>query len=188
MLPLALLTPAATVEAMLANADQGEAWVLNRVVATLVQDAGRTAAAVDIARRPGVTAQTRAVVPPCCSRCALLAGRVYKRGAAFRRHPLCKCIAVPTTVAAAPGLVTDPAAMVEQGLVRGLSKADTEVILAGADMGQVVNVRGRASGLTVGSSVIERAGRPTPAGILAAADGDPDATLRALRAHGYLAA
>lgn len=189
MVPLTLITPAATVEAMLANADQGEAWVLDRIVATLIQDAGRTATAVDIGRRLGVNAQVRALNPPSCARCVVLAGRVYGRGAGFARHPLCDCIGVPTTQAVAPDLVVDPTEMLERGLVRGLSKADTEAVLThGADLGRVVNVRGRAAGLKVGSSVTQREGRHTPAGILAATDGDPEATLRALRKHGYLAA
>src|SRR5690606_19460949 len=69
-----LLTAGAATVEMLDKAASNEAF--DRLVLTLVNDAGRTAAAVDIARRPAITGHIRSLNLPSCSRCAVLAGRV----------------------------------------------------------------------------------------------------------------
>jgi hypothetical protein len=179
--PEALLTGQAAA-GMLDEADTDAAFVA--LVATLVQDAGRTATLVDAGRRPAVTGHMRHLNPPSCPRCAILAGRVYRFSTGFQRHPQCDCLMVLTTRQAGAAHVTDPMAAFEAGQVRGLSRADTEAIRLGADMGQVVNVRRRSAGLMQGSSVMERGGRLTPQGIFrVVGDGDP---LPLLRQHGYI--
>lgn len=182
--PAALLTPPPAAIDMLSKAANQQA--LDRLVATLVQDAGRTASAVDMARRPAVTGYVRSLNPPSCSRCAVLAGRVYRYSTGFQRHPLCDCIMTMTTDDLGLDLVIDPTVMVERGQVRGLSKADQEAVSLGADLGQVVNVRSRGAGLSIAGSVLVRTGRPTPAGILRTAADDRVEAVRLLRTHGYL--
>lgn len=161
---------------------------LDRLVSALVMDASRTAATVDLGRRPALTGYIRSLNGPSCPRCAILAGRVYRYSTGFRRHPGCDCLMTPTTLDRGRSLVTDPMAALRDGQVRGLSKADTEAVLEhGADFGKVVNIRRREAGLTVGSSVFARAGKLTPQGILHVASDRADA-VRLLTKHGYIAA
>lgn len=155
------------------------------LILAMVQDAGRTAAAVDMGRRPVITGYVRSLMPPSCSRCAVLAGRVYRYSQGFQRHPRCDCLMTPTSQEIGPALVTDPTEAVERGWVRGLSKGDREALDQGADLGQVVNVRRRESGLTVGSSVMERGGRLTPQGIQRIAS-DRAQAVELLRANRYI--
>ena len=157
----------------------------DRLIASLVQDAGRTAAAVDIARRPALTGYVRSLNPPSCGRCAVLAGRIYRYSTGFARHPGCDCLMTPTTLSDGLDLVTDPSDLVANGQIRGLSKGDQSALDNGADLGQVVNVRKKAAGLTVGSSVLERAGRLTPQGILRVAS-TRDEQIALLKRFGYL--
>jgi hypothetical protein len=178
-----LLTSPDGLRPLLEKAESSDA--LARLVGTLTVDASRTAAVVDAATRPAVTGYVRSLQPPSCSRCAILAGRVYPTDTGFARHPRCDCIMTPTTLAAGRDLVTDPMVAFERGQVRGLSKADTEAIRVGADIDQVVEVRRKRAGLAVGSSVIARAGRMTPEGIMRLAEGRADA-VRLLRRFGYL--
>ena len=184
--PSALLTGEAELAARLEKATDG--YVLDRLVATFVQDAGRTASAVDMARRPGVDGYVRVLNPPSCSRCAILAGRFYGWSSGFRRHPLCDCIHQMSTHQAAVGQTVDVAAMAAAGQIMGLTSVQGEAILAGAEPSQVVNTTSRAAGLTVSSSVLQRSGRSTPAEVLALADGDRTVAIAGLRANGYLAA
>lgn len=159
---------------------------VDRLVSTLVQDAGRTASAVGIASRPAVTAHVRMLNLPSCGRCAVLAGRVYRWSSGFQRHPKCDCVMVPTTLAAGTELTLDGRKAALAGQIRGLSKADMEAIEMGADLGRVVNVRSRKAGLTVGSSVVVRGGKPTPQAIIGAASTRDEAVLL-LKRHGYIA-
>lgn len=170
-----------------------------RLVSTLVMDAGRTALAVDRATRPAVTGVVRAITTPCCARCAVLAGRVYRFDEAFQRHPRCDCIPIGTTLALGRELATDPMELFRSGQIRstrtnaqgqtvsvpGLSRADTKALNNGADISQVVNVRRKGAGLVEGSSVLVRAGRPTPEFIIRTAS-DRDERLTLLRRFGYI--
>src|SRR5690606_31251703 len=99
---------------------------------------------------------------PSCSRCAVLAGRVYRFSDGFQRHPGCDCVMIPTTVAA-PDLTYDPAQLARDGRVTGLSKSDLRALGEGADFNQVVNVRAKKAGLRQSGEALTRAGRPTPA-------------------------
>ena len=153
----------------------------DRLVLSLIADAGRTAASVDLATRPAVSGYVRSLNPPSCSRCAVLAGRVYRYSTGFQRHPKCDCLMTPTNEAVGQSLVTQPTG----DQIRGLSAADRAAVGAGADLSQVVNVRRKEAGLNVGSSVLERAGRPTPAGIYAIAS-DKAGALTLFRRFGYV--
>lgn len=178
-----MLTDEAGSAAMLDKTTDKAAF--DRLVLSLMQDAARTAAVCDMAARPPVTGYVRTLSPPSCSRCAVLAGRVYRYSDGFSRHPGCDCSMTPTDLSSGRGLVTDAAAAFRNGDVRGLSKADARAIDMGADMGQVVNVRRAQAGLTVGSSVIERGGRLTPQGILRLVD-DRERQITLLRRYGYI--
>lgn len=180
--PAALLTGPATVGMVESAAN---AYALDRLVQTLVTDANRTATTVDMLRRPAVTGHVRVLNPPSCPRCAILAGRVYRWSTGFQRHPGCDCLMSPTTERLGNDYTTNPAQAFERGEIRGLSKADTEAISSGADMSQIVNVRRKQAGLVQGSSVIERGGRLTPAGISRIASDKAEA-LTLLSRFGYL--
>lgn len=155
----------------------------DRLVESLVQDAGRAAESVSVAVRPDVRF-VRYLNLPSCSRCAVLAGRVYRYSQGFLRHPNCDCVMLPTTVAA-PDLVQDPAELAAQGLVTGFSKADLRAIADGADPSQVVNVRRAQAGLRQAGRAIARRGRLTPEGIYATTTTREEA-VQALRDAGYV--
>lgn len=178
---LAFTTQVNAIEAMLDKVEVDHEF--DRLVSSLVQDAGRAAESVSIAVRPHIY-HVRQVNPPCCSRCAVLAGRIYKWSSGFKRHPGCDCIMVPTTLAN-DQLVQDPVELMKQGLVTGMSKADRKAIDDGADFGQVVNVRLKRAGLSTPGRVLARGGRPTPEAIYASATSQDDAIQR-LIAAGYV--
>lgn len=158
-------------------------FAFDQLVASLVQNAGRAAeqAATAVRRNVGFV---RYLSPPSCSRCAVLAGRVYRYSEGFLRHPRCDCTMVPTSVAN-PAFVHDPVDLMERGLVTGLSEADQRAVTDGADFNQVVNVRARTAGLGTPGRVLSRTGRPTPEAVYAAATSRDDAIER-LIAAGYV--
>jgi hypothetical protein len=125
----------------------------------LIQDAGRTAAAVDLITRREVTGYVRTLNGPSCPRCAVLAGRVYRYSQGFQRHPRCDCTMTPTTVTVGRGLTTA-----------------TRL---------VVDTRRREAGLVIGSSVIARSGRLTPQAVMASTP-DRATALSLLRRLGYI--
>lgn len=183
VVPTSLLTGVQATAGMLEQANGDIAFA--NLVQTLIRDASRTARAIDQATRPAVTGYVRSLRPPSCSRCAVLAGRVYRHSEGFQRHPRCDCLMTPTNQAIGPTLVTDPQEALDKGWIRGLSKGDKEALDGGADLGQIVNVRRKAAGLTVGSSVMVRAGRLTPQGCLMFAS-DRAQQLELLRRYGYI--
>lgn len=178
-----LLTDRRRSVAMLEATATQEAF--DRLVATLVQDAGRTASSVDMATRRAVTGYVRVLSGSSCARCAILAGRVYRYSTGFQRHPRCDCTMQPTTLSVGRDYTTDPDEAFRAGRIHGLSRADARAINDGADISQVVNVRRKGAGLSVGNSVLARAGRPTPAGVFRMASDREDA-LRLLRRYGYV--
>lgn len=119
---------------------------LERIAHTQIADTARAAAGVDIASRPGV-GWVRMLNPPSCSRCTVLAGRVYRWNAGFDRHPRCDCVHVATSAAAArrEGLVDDPKtyfnSLSKKEQDRIFTKDGAQAIRDGADVGQVVNAR-----------------------------------------------
>lgn len=66
------------------------ASALDMIVRTQVADAGRAADQAALVARPAAGGYVRLLVPPSCSRCAILAGRWYRYSAGFSRHPRCR--------------------------------------------------------------------------------------------------
>jgi len=166
---------------------------LDRIVLTQVADAGRAAESVATVTRPGITGYVRMVSPPCCDRCAILAGRHYRWNEGFQRHPRCDCRHIPASEDVAGDLTTDPRQLIEQGKVHGLSDADRKAIAEdGADPGQVINAhRGMstAQGLKAtraGKAFRQGGVRLRPESIYKIAGDDRDEALRLLRRFGYV--
>lgn len=120
---------------------------LTTVTRTQVADAGRGAAGVDTVARPRVS-YVRMLNPPSCSRCSILAGRIYRWNAGFQRHPKCDCVHVQTTATAAAeseGLIHDPyeyfRGLPESEQDRVYTRAGAQAIRDGGDIFQVVNSR-----------------------------------------------
>lgn len=176
---LAFTTSAQQFEAMAEAA--GDAG-FDRLVESLVQDAGRSAESVATAVRADIW-HVRFLSPPSCARCAVLAGRIYRYSDGFQRHPNCDCVMIPTTVASP--FAQDPVELFRQGQVTGLSKADAAAVADGADLGQVVNVRLKSAGLAESGRVLARAGRPTPEGIYRIAS-DREQAVELLARYGYI--
>lgn len=77
-----------------ARAWQQAAHMLVSLTQMAIADAGRMAKSVQTVAYPGA-GWIRVVRAPCCSRCAILAGRLYKATASFDRHPNCDCDSIP---------------------------------------------------------------------------------------------
>ncbi|MFI7168514.1 toxin glutamine deamidase domain-containing protein [Rhodococcoides fascians] len=159
-----------TAKSAIAQADEvnevvvREAWgkgrdALEKRVLTQVADAGRSSTMLEISVRPGV-GYTRLVRVGGCSRCSVLAGRFYRWSDGFLRHPRCMCRHIPTTESAAPELITDPReafdALSEEQQNRIYTRNGADAIRAGANIGQVVNVRRGNAGLSTGAGRITR--------------------------------
>ena len=180
---------------------------IDRLVASEVADAGRAASQAAIVAEPLWTNYVRMLNPPSCSRCAILAGRIYRDLDAFQRHPLCDCVMVPVTDwqdAHDNGLIASPRDLFDRGEIRGLSQADAQAITDGADIAQVVNaaqgmstadlfnrrgVKVTLAGTTKRSAWRKanpnRPARLRPEAIYAIAR-DRDDAIRLLRLYGYL--
>lgn len=158
---------------------------LTRLVRTLVTDAARDGQQVAIAATPTTTGYIRYLNPPSCARCAILAGRRYRWSTGFLRHPNCDCVMIPVGDDVPDGLLSDPMTAFENGDISGMSKADVAAVEAGADLGQVTNVRLKAAGLSVGGIVQKRGSRLTPAGIFRIAS-DRAEVIALLKRFGYL--
>jgi hypothetical protein len=180
--PLAFTTAPDSLVSMLGGVEQD--WQLERLVASLVADAARAAESVSIASRPRV-GYVRYVSPPCCSRCAILAGRFYRWSSGFARHPGCDCTHLPTTDPRSE-FRQNPHDLVARGLVRGLSKADQKALTSGADLSRLVNLRSPSAGLAPSGTGLVRGRRPTPAAIYRQAGDDRDEALELLATHGYI--
>jgi len=178
---LAFTTTPQEVDRMIAAVDTD--FEFDRLVESIVQDAARAAESVAVAVRPDIY-HVRYVNPPCCSPCAILAGRAYRWSTGFQRHPGCDCVMIPTTVASP--YAQDPEQLVREGKVTGLSKADLRALADGGDLGRIVNVRSKKAGLFQSGQALTRAGRPTPAGIYHLAGDDREKALALLRQHGYI--
>lgn len=166
------------------------------IVTTQLKDAARVASGVSIAARPGIHGYVRMVNPPCCPRCALLAGRFYRWSAGFDRHPNCDCRHIPAAEDRSDDLRTDPQALFKAGQIRGLTSAEMNALGDGADMGQVINARrsiymdpaGRqfTRESTTKRGVAAGLKRPTPEQIYRDSGEDRDAAIRLLKRFGYL--
>lgn len=115
---------------------------VEQLIVAEIQDAGRTASQVEIVGRPDWTNYVRMLNPPSCSRCAILAGRIYKDLDAFQRHPRCDCVMIPVTSwqdAHDKGLISSAQVLFDRGQMTGLSQADTQAVRDGADITTIVN-------------------------------------------------
>lgn len=124
---------------------------------TAIADASRQAVGLSIIARPGCRYR-RIISGSACSRCAVLAGRIYKKPA-FERHPGCNCGMVATSdrttrVESDPQAFFDSLSAREQE--RRFTRAGARAIREGADISQVVNARRGASGLAFASGRLTR--------------------------------
>lgn len=108
---------------------------------TQIADAARGGSSVAMVARPKVTGWIRAVNPPCCARCAILAGKWFSTNAGFQRHPRCDCYHIPDSKRTAPEHASDPQELLDRGQVHGLTKAQQQALDDGADFNRVVNAR-----------------------------------------------
>jgi len=122
---------------------QAGRW-LNLTTATILSDTARQTEVVQTSVRP-VTGYVRMLNPPSCSRCAILAGKWYRKNQGFARHPGCDCRHIPAAEEIAGDLTVSPDAYFESLPAaeqdRIFTKAGAEAIRAGADVSQVVNAR-----------------------------------------------
>lgn len=127
---------------------------VEQLIASEIQDAGRTASQVEFVTRPDWQNYVRMLNPPSCARCAILAGRIYRDLDHFDRHPLCDCVMIPVQnweAAHDMGLVSSAQDAFDNGHIAtrvskdsdvfrpGLSKADARAVADGADITTVVN-------------------------------------------------
>jgi hypothetical protein len=115
----------------------GQRW-LDRVLPSIVTDAARDATQASVIVRPRMQ-WVRVVNPPCCSRCAVLAGKVFGWNASFDRHPLCDCTALPVTPSTSRRFVMDPAELVRRGQIKDLTPDQRKRLNEGADLVKVLN-------------------------------------------------
>jgi hypothetical protein len=126
------------------DALDGALAMLLQEIETEVADAGRAADGVSIASDRTVTGYVRVLSPPSCSRCTILAGRVYGSAVAFQRHPHCDCVHLPTTRYRSsplmdPGEYFHSLSAAEQNRI--FTVAGAQAIRDGADISSVVNAR-----------------------------------------------
>ncbi|MCC3276382.1 hypothetical protein LJ753_10920 [Arthrobacter sp. zg-Y20] len=170
---------------------------LDVITRTVVADTARAAAGVDIAVRQDV-GYVRMLVPPSCSRCALLAGKFYRWNAGFPRHPRCDCKHIPTRENQANDLTTDPyeyfRSLSPQQQEKQFGPAEAKAIRDGADIFQVVNARRgmKPGGLVTAEGTSKRGaygrGKPprlTPEGIYSQGKSREE-TLILLEKNGYI--
>lgn len=132
--------------------ERAQAWhhagvMLATATQTAISDAARMAILTHLAARPGTT-WIRVVRPPCCARCAILAGKKGSSRMKFLRHPGCDCTAIPTSEATSDmhklfyfdaKAYFDDLSPEQQAKV--FTKAGAKAIRDGADINQVVNAR-----------------------------------------------
>lgn len=190
--PLGSLLDFAPQHAERAGMDEGQRF-LDIVTHTLAADAARQATEVNVATRGGV-GYVRMVNPPCCQRCAVLAGRVYRWSEGFERHPQCDCEMIPSSEADP----YDPRILIGPGEVKDLTAAQRKAIADGADLNQVINAHRKgarsADKMTTTAGAARRGAdgkrlrgkqRLTPEGIYRIAS-DRDEAVQLLRQHGYI--
>ena len=163
-------------DAMLAA---GGRW-LDRMVSTLVADAGRAAGGVQIAATENA-GWVRYEPAPYCQRCAPLVGKFFRYSQGFQRHPQCPAVHRAASRREPPkGYSSRPGA----DEVKDLTEAQKKALTEGADLFKVINSHRRRGLETAGIGNVTRRG--TPAWIYARAGDDRDAALRLFREHGYL--
>lgn len=120
---------------------------LQDVVLDAVRDADRQAVGAGIVARPRVQGWVRMLNPPSCKFCIALGGQFYRWNEGFQAHRRCDCRHIPSQEATAGDLTIDPRAyfrtLDEKTQDRLFGKNDAQAIRDGADINQVVNIRGR---------------------------------------------
>lgn len=123
---------------------------LQSVVMDSVRDADRQAVGAGITVRPRVQGWVRMLNPPSCKFCIALGGQWYRWNEGFQSHPHCDCRHIPSQESNADDLTIDPRAyfrtLDEKTQNRLFGKNDAQAIRDGADINQVVNIRGRGFG------------------------------------------
>ena len=172
-----------TAPSVLDDIDSG--YQFDRIVSSLVSDAGRSAMGAFTASRNEEIGHIRTLTPPSCSRCAILAGRFYRWSDGFQRHPRCDCTMIPGRRSAGQ---SDPFGAFERGEITDLTRAQTKAVEDGADISQVVNTtKGMRTASFAGRSrTAARAPRLSPEAIYNIAADDRQQAIRLLRANGYL--
>ena len=107
-----------------------------RIVRSKTDKKDGNAAKLAITARPSVK-YVRMVNPPCCQRCAVQAGKLFKYNQGFQRHPRCDCFHIPY----AESNPFDPGVNIGPEDVKDLTKVQRQAIGDGADMNQVINSR-----------------------------------------------
>ena len=115
----------------------GEKW-LEQALQTAVADAMRDATAASVAVRPGL-GWVRIASPPCCSRCAVLAGTFYRWNEPNRRHPGCDCLTQPVTEKDSDQYLTNAADLLKRGQITDLSSNQRKRLDEGANLNKVLN-------------------------------------------------
>jgi hypothetical protein len=115
----------------------GGRW-LDGALSTVVTDAARDVAFTEVALRPRM-GWVRMVNPPCCSRCAVLAGKWYSRQDILPRHRRCDCTLIPSQENRAGDFTTSAADLHRRGLITDLSADQRKRIADGADPVKVLN-------------------------------------------------
>lgn len=117
---------------------------LTATAGTILSDTGRAVETTGMATR-NVGGYVRMLNPPSCGRCAVLAGRYYRKNQGFQRHPGCDCRHIPASESIAGDMTLDLHAHLdsldEAGQVKLLgSKANREAWAEhGADPQQIIN-------------------------------------------------
>jgi hypothetical protein len=182
------LSQGATIERAMA----GGGALAELIAHTQIADAGRVADSVSLTARPAASGYVRMIVGPTCSRCIILAGRVYEWNAGFLRHPMCDCIHIPAAENTGEDLRTDPRKVFES-LTQAeqdnvFTKAGAQAIRDGADMARVVNARRgmyTAGGRLFTTEAAGRRPRLMPEQIYRDAKDRADA-IRLLKLHGFI--
>lgn len=119
---------------------------LDRLIPSLVADAGRSAVQVGLTTTQ-IGGYVRLVVGASCRDCIMLAGRWYRWNDGFQRHPYCDCRHIPASENRAGDWQTDPyeafGRMSEEEQDRTFGRSEARAIREGADMYRVVNVSNR---------------------------------------------
>ncbi|MFC4006631.1 hypothetical protein ACFOY2_05325 [Nonomuraea purpurea] len=174
---------------------------MTMIAATQAADAGRGAVEAGMTANRQWVMYVRVVNLPACSRCIILAGKVYSHSTGFQRHPNCDCTMQPVT--SDDVSISSPRDLFEQmseaDQDRRFGKAGAEAVRLGADLGQVVNARRgmqTAGGRIVTTTGATRRGaagrrlrgqvRLMPEQILKDAGGDRDQAIEMLRRHGFI--
>lgn len=120
----------------------GDAF-LSSSVPTVLADTRRTVEKVGMGSRR-VSGYVRALTPPSCGRCIILAGKWSRTSEGFERHPRCDCTTIPAAESIAGDMMVDPHAYLDElsddDLRKALgSEANAKAWRDGADVNQLVN-------------------------------------------------